>query len=57
MFVMSCDRCFSNIDYDENEVYHATGIKDGILNRHLHLCKGCYEKTFGCFLEIEEIKK
>ncbi len=39
MFIMSCDRCFSNIDYDENEVYHATGIKDGILNRHLHLCK------------------
>ena len=53
MFIMKCDRCLAEIDYDENQVYHATGRINGVLNRHLHFCEKCYKEVFKCFLNIE----
>jgi len=55
--LMECDKCLSKIDYDKDEVYHATGMVDGALNRHLHLCESCYKKTFKDFVTIEKIEE
>lgn len=53
MLIMKCDRCLAEIDYDENQVYHATGRINGVLNRHLHFCGRGYKEVFKCFLNIE----
>jgi len=47
-FYLKCDICLSKLNYDNNEVFHAS-CRDmtGKINGHIHLCVICYVARFG----------
>jgi len=42
---LECDCCKKAIDDFDFDLFHLTGVLDGELNKHIHLCLVCFEKT------------
>jgi hypothetical protein len=40
---IKCDICGVVITDYENDLYHHTGVINGVLNKHAHLCKDCHK--------------
>ena len=43
-FFLNCLLCQTTIDYDSDEFYHFSGMVNGKLDTHIHLCKGCVSR-------------
>jgi hypothetical protein len=40
---IKCDICGVVISDYENDLYHHTGVINGVLNKHAHLCQDCHK--------------
>lgn len=40
-----CDLCNNVITDFENDLFHHTGVINGIFNSHIHLCANCQNRT------------
>ena len=41
---LKCDVCISTITDYSTDLYHATTLLNGKIEKHTHLCKKCYMK-------------
>ena len=43
MDIIKCDLCGKEISDCNTDLFHHTGIIDGVLNTHVHLCGSCHK--------------
>ena len=51
---LECDCCKKAIFDFEDDLFHVTGIIDGKLNKHTHLCYYCFQNNVNSIPVIKE---